>query len=119
MSKFYIPPGIGSDYKYVVPSGDYYDVYNTDYLENNRTYTYYRFYNSVDVDEFVTLTRSTSNYNYGYLTCFEIEPSSDYIYRRDYPSILNCVFIFTLCFVLLINILTSCVRKGGILSGLL
>ena len=118
MSKFYVPEGIGSDYKYVVPSANYYDIYDTPYLEPNRNYTYYRFYNSVDESYFVELERSTTNYNYGTLACFEIEPTNDYLYRRDYPQILQCVFMLTIGFVLLINIMTSCVRKGGVLSGL-
>lgn len=116
---FYIPEGIGNDFKYVVPSSDYYDVYNTNYLEANRDYMYYRFYNNQDQDNYVVLTRSTSNYNYGYLTCFEISPNSSYIYRKDYPQIVNTAFILTLGFVVLINIITSIIKKGGVLSGLI
>lgn len=65
------------------------------------------------------MQRQTTNYNYGYLTSAEIEPTHDYIYRRDYPNILNIAFIFTLGFVVLINIITSIIKKGGVLSGLI
>lgn len=63
--------------------------------------------------------RTTSNYNYGWLNSIEIEPDSSYIYRKDYPQIVNVVFILTLGLVVLINIITSIIRKGGIFSGLL
>lgn len=119
MSKFYVPEGIGSDYKYVVPNGNYYDLYNVDYLEPNRTYNYYRFYDSVDSDMFVVMERSTTNYNYGYLSCVEVEPTSEYFYRKDYPNILMSVFILTIGFVVLINAFTSIIKKGGVLSGLI
>ena len=118
-NKFYVPEGVPADYKFVVPSNDYYDIYNTDYLNANSTYTYYRFYNNLDQDMYVCLERNTSNYNYGYLNCVEIQPQSSYIYRKDYPQILSSVFILTLGFIVLLNILTSIIKKGGVFSGLL
>lgn len=116
---FYIPNGIGDDYKYIVPSGDYYDVYNTNYLEPNQTYNYYRFYNNLDQDMYIQQQRQTSQYNYGWLTCIEIQPQHDYIYRKDYPSIVSTSFIICCCIVLLLNLMTSVIKKGGVLSGLL
>lgn len=117
--KFYIPEGIADNYKYIVPSSDYYDVYNTNYLNANSTYTYYRFYNNVDQDMYVTLERTTSNYNYGYLSCVEIQPSHNYVYRKDYPSIVSTSAIIILGIVVLFNIITSIIRRGGLFSGLL
>lgn len=119
MKDFYIPKGITDDYCYIVPGNGYYDIYNTNYLNSNTTYKYYRFYDSVDSDMYQELERQTSNYNYGYLSAIQVVPQHSYIYRKDYPSILNIVFIFTISIILLINIFTSVIRKGGVLSGLL
>ena len=115
----YVPEGIGDNFKYVVPSNNYFDLYDVDYLQPNETYVFYRHYDNMDEDLFIQMTRTTTNYNYGYLSCAEVSLNHDYIYRKDYPQILQCVFIFTLGFVLLINIITSIIKKGGILSGLL
>lgn len=119
-NKFYVPEGIADGYKYIVPSNDYYDLYDTNYLEPNTSYTYYRFYNNLDQDMYMAQTRTTSQYNYGYLSNYvEIQPQHNYIYRKDYPQILQSVFILTLGFIVLINILTSIIKKGGVFSGLL
>ena len=117
--KYYVPTGIAEDFKYIVPGNGYYDLYNTNYLNANSNYTYYRFYDSVDQDMYQTLERTTSNYNYGLLNAIEIEPNNNYIYRKDYPQILSSAFILTIGFIVLINILTSIIRKGGVFSGLL
>lgn len=97
----------------------YYDLYDTNYLDANRTYTYYRFYDNLDQDIYIELSRTTSNYNYGYLSCTEIQPKHDYIYRRDYKDIVTTSAVIILGLVVLINILTSIIRKGGVFSGLL
>lgn len=119
MKSFYVPKGITDDYCYIVPGNGYYDIYNTDYLNSNTNYTYYRFYDNVDSDIYQELIRSTSSYNYGTLNAIQVEPKHDYIYRKDYPQILQSVFILTIGFVVLFNIMTSFFRKGGVLSGLL
>lgn len=118
MSKFYVPQGIGSDYKYIVPSGDYYDLYNTTYINPNESVQYYRFYNSIDVDLYTTNYR-TAGYTGTILNYIEIEPTSDYWCRPDYPSILECVLILTLGFLFLINVFTSLFRKGGLFGGII
>lgn len=112
-NNFYVPEGITGDYKYIVPSNDYYDLYNTDYLQPNSSYNYYRFYNNLDQDMPILLNRTTSQYNYGSLTCVEITPQSSYIYRKDYPQIVSVVFILTLSFIILLNIMTSIIKKGA------
>lgn len=66
-----------------------------------------------------TLERTTSSYNYGSLNAIQVQPKHEYIYRKDYPAILQSVFILTIGFVVLFNIMTSFFRKGGVLSGLL
>lgn len=68
---------------------------------------------------FQTLERTTSNYNYGYINAIQVNPKHNYINRVDYPQILQSVFILTVGFVVLFNIMTSFFKKGGVLSGLL
>lgn len=118
MKNFYIPEGITDDFCYVVPGNGYYDLYNTNYLNSNTNYTYYRFYNSVDSDMYQVFNRSTGNYYGQELNAIQIQPKHNYIYRKDYPQILQSVFILTIGFILLINIFTSIIKKGGVLSGL-
>lgn len=65
------------------------------------------------------LTRTTTNYNYGFLNAIQVIPKHEYIYRKDYSQILTSVFILTVGFVVLFNIMTCFFRKGGVLSGLL
>lgn len=119
MKGFYIPKEITGDYKYIVPSSNYYDLYNTNYLNNNSTYTYYRFYYNLEDDLYLTLTRNTNNYDYGFLNCIEVVPKNDYIYRRDYTNILFCSATLILFIVVLFNLITSLIKRGGLLSGLL
>lgn len=119
MKNFYIPEGIAGDYKFIVPSADYVDIYNTNYLQPNQTYTYYRLYNNLDNDLYQTRQTTTTQYNYGALNSIEIQPTNSYIYRKDYPQICFIVLIYVLAFCVLFNVFTSIVRKGGLLSGLL
>lgn len=64
------------------------------------------------------LERST-NYNTVNLNAIQVIPQNSYVYRKDYPQILQSVFILTIGFVVLINLMTSIIKKGGVLSGLL
>lgn len=114
--EFYIPEGITEDYKYIVPNGDYYDLYDTFYLENGQTYKFYRFYNNLEKDLFqenyITPTTNTT------LNTIEIIPKNNYIYRQDYKDIIITSAILIIGLVILINILTSIIKRGGVLSGL-
>lgn len=93
-------------------------MYNTDFLNSNSNYTFYRFYNSVDVDMYQVMTRDTGYYG-GTLNAIQIQPQHNYIYRNDYDKILSSSFILIIGFVILVNIMTSIIKKGGVLSGLL
>lgn len=118
-NNFYIPEGIAEDFKYIVPSDEHYDVYNTNYLEPNQTYNYYRFYNNLDQDMYIMQQRQTTQYNYGYLNAIEIKPQHSYIYRKDYHDIVTTSAVLIIGIIALFNIVTSIIRKGGLFSGLL
>lgn len=115
--KFFIPSDIPTDFKYIVIGNGYYDLYNTPILYPNQTYTYYRFFNDYDQDIYNTYTRTTGSYS-STLNATIIEPTNEYIYRKDYPQILNIVFIYFLFFIILFNIFTSIIKRGGLLGGL-
>lgn len=118
MKKFFVPSGITEDYVYIVPGNGYIDLYNSNYLQPNTTYRYYRIYNDIDSDLYQTLERSTSSYNYGSLNAIQIEPTNSYLYRNDYKDILSVVFIYFIFAIFFINIFTSVIRRGGLLGGL-
>lgn len=117
MTYFYLPNDIAEDYKYLVPSGDYYDLYDTDTLSANTNYRFYRFYKSVAQDYY--LTEDITPTNSVDLDCIEIMPTHDYVYRNDYKDIVNIVFVYVIGFIFLLNIFTSIIKKGGVLGGLI
>lgn len=118
MKSFYIPKGITDDYCYIVPGNGYFDVYNTNYLNSNQTYTYYRFYNSVDSDMYQELSRTTG-YTGTSLNAIQVVPQHNYFYRQDYKDIVVTAAVLIIGIVVLVNIITSIIKKGGVLSGLL
>lgn len=62
-------------------------------------------------------TRTFGNYNT--YTFQEYPCTSDICYRNDFDSICIIVFICCIFFVFLCNIVTSLIRRGGALGGLL
>ena len=62
-------------------------------------------------------TRTFGNYNT--YTFQEYPVTSDICYRNDFDSICIIVFICCIFFVFLCNIVTSLIRRGGALGGLL
>lgn len=107
---------IPSEYHYAIFNNGYIDLYNSPVLHNN-TYTRYRVYTNVNGFYY-----STDSVQVGTFTTTNTTPinvSDNKCYRHDFPNILIMTTIFVLFGVFLLNLLTSCVRKGGILGGLL
>lgn len=107
---------IPSEYHYAIFNNGYIDLYNTNVLHNN-TYTRYRIYTNVggfyyDVNE-VSIGSYTTNY------ARDIQCSSDVVYRQDFSAIVVTTFIIAVFGAWLLNLITSIIRKGGILGGLL
>lgn len=109
---------IPEEYHFAEFNTNYIDLYNTDVIMPNHTYTYYRIYlydNSFYYDINTLQTGSwTNQYNLK-----EVETSSNFVYRRDFDSICFITFCFVLFAVWLLNLITSIIRKGGVLGGLL
>lgn len=106
---------IPQDYHYALFNNGYIDLYNTDTLYNN-TYTFYRVYTNVNGFYYRQYQQSYSQYNTTYTQ--NINVSDKIVYRHDFPSILFMTICFTLIGIWLLNLLTSIIRKGGLLGGL-
>lgn len=110
--KVYKPSGIPDNFNYIDISSDYIDFYNSS--NPLRDTTYYRvYYNYPDLFE-VFNTSWSGNYNLQL-----VETTSDFVYRPDFPQILYCSITFIIIFIFIFNIITSIIRKGGLLRGLL
>ena len=115
MDKLYIGD-IPTEYHFARFGNGYIDLYNTQVLHNN-SYTYYRIYTN---DNGFYYSTNTTNYNQ-YITEYAtpIDVTSDVFYRTDFPNIMIMTFLFVLFGIFLFNIMTSLIRKGGVLGGLL
>lgn len=109
---------IPQDFIYADFNNYYIDLYNTNNFQPNSTYRYYRIYLYDNGFYYDTLTRTTSNYSYA-LEVTPVTVSNKISYRRDIDSIWSMLFISIFGIVVLFNIITSMVRKGGVLGGLL
>lgn len=115
MDKLFIGD-IPTQYHYARFGNGYIDLYDTQVLHNN-SYTYYRIYTNNNGFYY-----STNNANYSqYITEYAqpIEVTQDFTYRTDFPNIMIMTFIFVIFGIFLFNIITSLIRKGGLLGGLL
>lgn len=92
----------------------YYDLYNTDTLISGQDYTYYRFYDNLEKDLYQELHKTATNYDSGLLSTIEIEPTSNYTARTDYHDIVLTSAILIIGLVILLNIVTSIIKRGGI-----
>ena len=106
---------IPKEYHYAVYSSNYIDLYNTPNLQGSLDF--YRVY--MYENHFAYEKRNTTYNQYYYSTAKDIEVSDNYMYRRDYPSIVSVSFITIILLVFLFNIVSSVFKKGGLLGGLL
>lgn len=106
---------IPQEYHYAIFNNGYIDLYNTDTLHNN-TYTFYRIYTNVGGFYYKISEQTYGSYNTTYTQ--DINVSNKNVYRQDFPNIVVITFIFALFGVWLFNLLTSLIRKGGLLGGL-
>lgn len=107
---------IPEEYHYALFNNGYIDLYNTDVLHND-TYTFYRVYTNSGGFFYRIYEKRYSQYDTTYTQ--NINVSSKITYRQDFDSIVVLVFIFAIFGVWLFNLLTSSIRKGGLLGGLL
>lgn len=106
---------IPSEYHFAIFNNGYIDLYNTNVLHNN-TYTRYRVYTNCDGFYYSVDSVNVGQYTTTYTT--DITVSDNAVYRQDFDSIVVVTFIIALFGVWLLNLITSLIRKGGILGGL-
>lgn len=82
----------------------------------NETLTYYQVYTSQNGFYYSTGTQTFNNTNTTYFT--EIPVSNNIVYRQDIDSIFVMSFILVIFGLWLLNLISSCIRKGGVLGGL-
>lgn len=109
---------IPQDFCYADFNTYYIDLYNTNTFLPNRTYQFYRVYMYDNAFYYEPLEYETSNYNYNRQVTL-VDVTDNYMYRRD----IDVIFVMTFCFVVLglwlFNLISSIIRKGGALGGLL
>lgn len=107
---------IPEEYHFAIFNNGYIDLYNTNILHNN-TYTRYRIYTNTGGFFYDVSSVNVSNYTTTYTN--DIKVSNKAVYRRDYSSIVVTTFIIAIFGIWLFNLVTSLIRKGGLLGGLL
>lgn len=106
---------IPSEYHYALFNNGYIDLYNTANLTNG-TYNFYRVYTNAGGFYYRLLSQNYSAYNTTYAQ--EITTTDNVCYRSDFSSILFMTLAFTFIGVWLLNLISSVIRKGGVLGGL-
>lgn len=102
-------------YKYAQFSNDYVTLYNKATFVNETT-TYYRIYFNAPGFFYSTGTQS---FGYTSSTFQEIPVTNNFLHRSDISQIFVVSFIIIFALVVLINMVTSVFKKGGVLGGLL
>lgn len=104
---------IPEEYHFAVFNDNYIDLYNNSDISNCSDYYRLYLYDNVFLYEYKIIEE------YENISLVDIAVSNDYIYRRDFPSIVFISTIFILFIVVLLNLVTSVFKRGGIFSGLL
>ena len=107
---------IPEEYHFARFGSDYIDLFNTDILVYNQNYTYYRIYMYDNLFTYSVDSISGSYYNQ---TLQDVNVSNNIVYRRDFGDICIIVALMVGFGVWLLNLMTSIIRKGGVLGGLL
>lgn len=102
------------DYKYAVFSNGYITLYNQSSAKNE-TLNYYRIYTNNNGFFYSTGSQSFGNYTTSFT---EVSVSNNIVYRQDIDGIFIMTFILVIFGLWLLNFITSCIRKGGVLGGL-
>lgn len=112
--KVYVPEGVPSTFTYIGNITDaYYDLFETNNIAG-RTLDYYRVYYAYNEDLYVHLSSNFSQYTT--ITPFIIERSTSILSRKDCLSIFGVGFIVCFFIIFVINIMTSIVKRGGMLG---
>lgn len=106
---------IPKEYHFARFGTGYIDLFNTNDLHQNVTYTYYRIYLYDNLFAYDVRTQQGSYYSE---TFQDVKVSSSQVYRRDFGDICVIIALYVGFGVWLLNLMTSVFRKGGVLGGL-
>ena len=106
---------IPTEFHFARFGSNYIDLFNTNQLVNNQTYTYYRIYMYDNLFEYDVRSQQGGYYNE---TLQDVSVSQSKVYRRDFGDICIIVALMVGFGVWLLNLMTSLIRKGGVLGGL-
>ena len=118
MAKFYVPDTVPLNYNYALINNNYIDFYNKNTFYNESA-TFYRVWYNISPDTVEVKNRSFGGYNQTVLDTTNFDLTYDYWYRKDMPNILTSALVLSVFFIFTLNVITSIIRKGGILGGLL
>lgn len=113
--KIYIGDEIPDGYIYGNITDTYIELFNKPTFQNE-TATCYRIYYRYSDNLVVETTRTFSNYNS--TTYPEVPVSRDVFDRPHFANIVVIVFCLSLFGVWLVNLVTSIIKRGGLLGGL-
>lgn len=106
---------IPTEFHFARFGSNYIDLFNTNQLVNNQTYTYYRIYMYDNLFEYDVRSQQGGYYNE---TLQDVSVSQSKVYRRDFGDICIIVALMVGFGIWLLNLMTSLIRKGGVLGGL-
>lgn len=114
--KVYVPDEVPSNFKYGEITRDYVDLYPKSSFRDETT-DYYRIYYNYSSGIVQKKQRTFGSYS---TTYYDVLPTSREVFDRpDFCNILSCVFFVTIFGIMLFNIITSFIRKGGLFNDLL
>lgn len=103
---------IPKEYKYIFLQDGYIYLFNKPFAENETL----NCYKIVNTNGFLYCHDTFESHE---LVNFEqVNVSKKHYYRTDYFSILICSCVFALIFIFITNIITSLIKRGGVLHGL-
>lgn len=101
------------NYKYMHNcTADYIDLYDVATLEPNNTYKYIRVY--TNREGFVQERVNTTGNYYTTQTLVEVNVSNSFFARKDAPDICITAFAFLFVIILIFNVLTEFISRGGL-----
>lgn len=106
---------IPQEFHYARFGTGYIDLFNTNHFNDYQTYTYYRIYMYDNLFEYDVRTQEGGRRNE---TLQDVKVSDNKVYRRDFGDICIMVALMVGFGVWLLNLMTSVIRKGGVLGGL-
>lgn len=106
---------IPKNFHYAIFNNGYIDLYDTPSFNDRQYYNRYRLFTNCNGFYY----NYSSTYMSSSTQAIDIQVTDQFWYRNDFDSIVLITFAFVIFGLFLFNLMTSCIRKGGVLGGLL